>query len=103
MMKSTVVSWVVYFCQLTEILAHAVILFLFTSSILAMDFQIYQKICEFIRNYNGLQLDCDRDIRKAFPDIAPRTLSAILSRELQQRQIATHPKMSHKSQALLKE
>jgi hypothetical protein len=65
--------------------------------------QTYQKICEFIRNYNGLPLDCEQIILTEFPDIPNRTLSAILSRELQNRQMATFSKLNHKSFLLLKE
>jgi hypothetical protein len=47
--------------------------------------ELYDQICEFISKYHGLTIDCDRDIRTAFPAIDSHTLSAVLSKEWQKR------------------
>lgn len=46
----------------------------------------YNKIFEFIRNFRGLMIDCDKELQRNFPEYADTlVLSSILSREVQNR------------------
>lgn len=47
--------------------------------------ELYDQICAFVYNYKGLTIDCDHDLRQAFPAIDACTLSAVLSKEWQKR------------------
>uniref|UniRef100_A0A1B0DPN0 CDAN1-interacting nuclease 1 n=1 Tax=Phlebotomus papatasi TaxID=29031 RepID=A0A1B0DPN0_PHLPP len=52
--------------------------------------QKYNEITEFIKNYRGLMIDCDKELQTAFPEYSATVLSSILSREVQKRLKATY-------------
>lgn len=64
--------------------------------------ELYDRICGYIGQYNGLTIDCDRDIRKEFPAIDTHTLSAVLSKEWQKRIKRHHYTVLQNAQAILK-
>lgn len=42
--------------------------------------KIYNKIIEFITNFNYLAIECENEIKKQFPDIPLLTLKGIISK-----------------------
>jgi hypothetical protein len=45
----------------------------------------YNEIMDFIRNYPGLAIDCEKDLKEKFQEIDPHTLGSILGRFGQNR------------------
>ncbi|GAB0090312.1 CDAN1-interacting nuclease 1 [Sergentomyia squamirostris] len=65
----------------------------------------YNEIIDYIRTYNGLTIDCDCDLKKAFPEFSgnPLVLSSILSREVQNRLKTTYHIIQAQAVQLLEE
>lgn len=61
----------------------------------------YNEITEYIKNYRGLSIDCQEDMKKQFPDVSPRTLGSILSKSGQNKLRQFHYKLSQKAPMLL--
>uniref|UniRef100_A0A2C9GV81 CDAN1-interacting nuclease 1 n=1 Tax=Anopheles dirus TaxID=7168 RepID=A0A2C9GV81_9DIPT len=63
----------------------------------------FTEIQNFIRNYNGMYIDCNAELESAFPEYSPDTLGSIVAKEVVQRVKANHAKISSKASALVKE
>ncbi|XP_059612583.1 CDAN1-interacting nuclease 1 [Phlebotomus argentipes] len=65
----------------------------------------YNNIVEFIRNFRGLMIDCEKELQKAFPEFSdtPQVLASILSREVQARLKGTYYVIQAKSAHLLQQ
>lgn len=58
-------------------------------------------ICQFIRTFNGLAIDCETELKQKYPQINAKTLSSILSRQYQQRIKSIHPHLTSNADKLL--
>uniref|UniRef100_A0AAG5D6N6 CDAN1-interacting nuclease 1 n=1 Tax=Anopheles atroparvus TaxID=41427 RepID=A0AAG5D6N6_ANOAO len=63
----------------------------------------YTEIQNFIRNYNGLSIDCNQELGLKFPEYSPDTLGSILAKEVLQRVKTNHSKITAKAGLLVKD
>ncbi|XP_050091251.1 CDAN1-interacting nuclease 1 [Anopheles aquasalis] len=63
----------------------------------------YVEIQNYIRDYEGLSIDCSVDLVKQFPAYPKETLGSILSKEVLQRVKTSHSRIVAKSAALISE
>lgn len=61
----------------------------------------HDEICKFIRAFNGLAIDCELELKKKFSHINDKTLTSILSRQINQRIRAAHPFLTANASTLL--
>lgn len=61
----------------------------------------HAEICQFIRIFNGLAIDCETELKQKYPSINDKTLSSILSRQYQQRIKSAHPRLTASAEKLL--
>lgn len=64
---------------------------------------VYNEIVEFILNYGGLAIECEKAIAEKFPDIPLKTLKSILSKQGQNLTKTFYSRHHLKSAAILKE
>lgn len=65
--------------------------------------EIYNAICNFIRNFQGPAIDCEVALKAAFPDINEDTVESILAKEWQQQIKLGYPRMSSNAKRFLHE
>lgn len=65
--------------------------------------ELYEDICNFCANFKGLNIHCEQELIKAFSDIDPHVLSAILSKEWQKNIKHRHHLIVRDGPKLLKE
>lgn len=63
----------------------------------------YNKICKFYENYNGLSHYCEQEAKKAFGDVHPYTVTAILSKEWQKHTKHQHHNILRAAKLIMKE
>ena len=63
----------------------------------------YQKIVTWIRNFNGLWVECGKQVQSVFPDVDPVILSSIVSREGQNRMRQQHNAISRDIKRILQD
>uniref|UniRef100_A0A336M0L5 CDAN1-interacting nuclease 1 n=1 Tax=Culicoides sonorensis TaxID=179676 RepID=A0A336M0L5_CULSO len=63
----------------------------------------FHEICEFIRKYKGLAINCQSALAKRFPKIPKLTLASILQHEKQIRLRQTHGRINARSKDYLSE
>lgn len=67
-----------------------------------LSMELYDRICDYVAKYDGLTINCDRDMRKEFPAVDSHTLSAVLSKEWQKRIKKHHHTVVQNAQNILK-
>ena len=63
----------------------------------------YRKIIEFLRNYNGLSIECDDFLAEKFPEIPINTLKSINSKYGQNAMRTFYSKYHNKAHLILDE
>ncbi|XP_053688084.1 CDAN1-interacting nuclease 1 [Sabethes cyaneus] len=66
-----------------------------------LNYEQYNEIVQFIQNFRGLSIDCNRELVHRFPQHNPDTLGSILAREVRQRLKQSHAKISARAESLL--
>lgn len=65
--------------------------------------EVYEEICKFCAEFNGLNIYCEKELIKHFPHVDSYVLSAILSKEWQKNIKHRHHLVVRSGQNLLKE
>lgn len=65
--------------------------------------ETHENICRFCANFKGLNIHCEQELIKNFPDIESHVLSAILSKEWQKNIKHRHHLVVRAGPNLLKE
>lgn len=68
-----------------------------------LNYEQYEEILQFVRNFRGLSIDCNREIVHRFPQHNPRTLGSILTGEARQQLKQSHAKITARADDLLAE
>lgn len=66
------------------------------NKMVVLDVTTLNEIKLFIKNYEGLTIDCEMSIRSHYPKIDPLTLGSIVNKEAQQRMKENYGYMSSK-------
>lgn len=68
-----------------------------------IDQETYKTICDYINNFNGLSIDCERILREEFKDVDSITVSAIHAKEWQKRVKHNYVNIKRSAAILVKE
>ncbi|XP_049294997.1 CDAN1-interacting nuclease 1 [Anopheles funestus] len=63
----------------------------------------FTEIQNFIRNYNGLFVNCNLELEAKFPEYSSDTLGSIIGKEVLQRVKSNHSKINARAASLIKE
>ncbi|XP_052896336.1 CDAN1-interacting nuclease 1 [Anopheles moucheti] len=63
----------------------------------------FTEIQNFIRNYNGLYINCNLELEAKFPEYSSDTLGSIIGKEVIQRVKSNHSKITARAASLVKE
>lgn len=73
------------------------------SKMVVVSTNIYEEICQFCSNFNGLTIHCEQELHEQFANIDAQVLSAILSKEWQKNIKHRHHIIVRVGHNLLKE
>lgn len=70
---------------------------------IVLETDTYNNIIKYIQNYDGLLIDCEKDIVQHFETVPRNTLCSIVSRENQNRCKQLHFSLNSKAEILLQQ